>query len=96
MRELPQNPQKIPKSKRDHTHRYLTRPSRTILKWCTCETRCGQNGRGKLVARSAKSILSVIVTVPFPFVGGRNNQYYVVEKIRLDILEADVDVDDKE
>ena len=58
---------------------------------------CEHRGGEALIVIDAKSILSVIAVVPFPFVvRGRNNQYYMVEKIGLDILEADVDVDDEE
>ena len=70
---------------------YLLRHSHTTL--IVCEHQGGE----ALIVIDAKSILSVIAAVPFPFVvGGRNNQYYMVEKIGLDILEADVDVDDEE
>jgi hypothetical protein len=42
------------------------------------------------------SIISVVAMVPFPFlVGGRGDQYFVIEKIGLDIVET-VDYDDGE
>ena len=37
-----------------------------------------------------KSILSVVAMAPFPFlVNGDNNQYFVIEKAGLDVVEAD-------
>ena len=39
-----------------------------------------------------RSILSVVAMIPFPFcLDGYNNQYFMVEKIGLDVIEADVD-----
>jgi hypothetical protein len=36
------------------------------------------------------SILSVVAMIPFPFlINGQNNYYYMVEKIGLDIVDAD-------
>lgn len=38
----------------------------------------------------AKSIVSVVAMVPFPFVvGGRSNQFYMIEQMGLDVVETD-------
>lgn len=53
---------------------------------------CGYQGEDALVVINIKSILSVVAMVPFPFVvGGRPNQYFMVERIGLDVIETDVD-----
>jgi len=44
----------------------------------------------------AKSILSVVAMIPFPFlINGHNDQYFMVEKVGLDVIEAD-DLEDDE
>lgn len=54
---------------------------------------CRYEGEDSLVVISAKSIISVVAMVPFPFtVGGHNNQYFMIEQIGLDVVEADVSV----
>ena len=51
---------------------------------------CGHQGEAGIVATDVQSILSVVVMVPFPFsVGGRINQYFMIEQIGLDITEMD-------
>lgn len=58
---------------------------------------CGYQGENALAVIDAKSIISVVAMVPFPFlVGGQDNQYYVVEKIGLDVLEVDTENDEEE
>ena len=57
---------------------------------------CGYQGEEALTVIDVKSILSVVAMVPFPFlVGGHGNQYFIIEKIGLDILEADDPEDDE-
>jgi hypothetical protein len=52
---------------------------------------CGHQGEDAIAVIDVKSIVSVIAMVPFPFlVGGRNNQYFMVEQIGLDVVETDV------
>ena len=42
-----------------------------------------------------KSIISVVAMVPFPFLlDGRNNYYYMIEKVGLDVAEIDTQYDD--
>lgn len=42
-----------------------------------------------LLVIDAKSILSVVAMIPFPFiVGGHDQQHFVVERVGLDVLEA--------
>ena len=43
-----------------------------------------------------KSIISVVAMVPFPFiVGGRGDQFFMIEQIGLDVVETgDVDTGD--
>lgn len=55
---------------------------------------CGYQGDDAIVVIDVKSILSVVAMVPFPFVvGGRSNQFFMIEKIGLDVVEADDPVD---
>jgi len=55
---------------------------------------CGHLGEGAVVVIDVKSILSVIAMVPFPFiVGGRSDQYFLIEQIGLDVVETDIAVD---
>ena len=57
---------------------------------------CRHHRERPLVVIDAKSILSVVAMVPFPFtLDGHNNQYYVVEKIGLDVIEVE-DPEDNE
>jgi hypothetical protein len=47
-----------------------------------------------VVVIEVKSIISVVAMVPFPFVvGGRGNQYFMIEQIGLDVVETDDTVD---
>ena len=42
-----------------------------------------------------KSILSVVAMVPFPFLlDNRNSNYFMIEKVGLDVIEADTQDDD--
>lgn len=44
----------------------------------------------------AKSVVSVVAMVPFPFlVDGHGDQFFVIEKAGLDVIEAD-DLEDVE
>jgi hypothetical protein len=55
---------------------------------------CGHPGEDAVVVIDIKSIVSVIAMVPFPFVvGGRSNQYFMIEQIGLDIVETDIAAD---
>lgn len=67
-------------------------PPNKYLLQCTNTTLviCRYQGEEALVVINVKSILSVVAMVPFPFlVGGRDGQHFVIEKIGLDVLEAD-------
>ena len=58
---------------------------------------CGHQGERALVVIDAKSILSVVAMVPFPFmVGGQGDQYFMIEKIGLDVIDTDDSDDDDE
>ena len=47
-----------------------------------------------VVVIEVKSIISVVAMVPFPFVvGGRGNQYFMIEQIGLDVVKTDDTVD---
>jgi len=51
---------------------------------------CRYQGEEALVVIDVRSILSVVAMVPFPFVvGGRDDQFFVIEKIGLDVIEVD-------
>jgi hypothetical protein len=57
---------------------------------------CRYQGEGALIVIDAKSILSVVAMVPFPFiVGGHGDQFFMIEKIGLDVIETDT-FDDNE
>jgi hypothetical protein len=57
---------------------------------------CRHRREMPLIVIDAKSILSVVAMVPFPYaIDGHDNQYYVVEKIGLDVMEVD-DPEDNE
>ena len=57
---------------------------------------CRHQGERTLVVIDAKSILSVVAMVPFPFmVGGQGDQYYMIEKIGLDVIDTDNSDDDE-
>jgi hypothetical protein len=52
--------------------------------------------RAILTVIDVKSILSVVAMVPFPFsVAGHVDQFFVIEKIGLDVVEVDDNVDDE-
>ena len=51
---------------------------------------CRYSGGGGLRVVEAKSIISVVAMVPFPFlIDGVGDQFFVIEKIGLDVIEAD-------
>ena len=51
---------------------------------------CRHKDDGAIVVVDVKSILSVVAMVPFPFVvGGHSNQFFMIEKIGLDVVEVD-------
>jgi len=51
---------------------------------------CQYQGEDDVVVINVKSILSVVAMVPFPFVvGGRYNQFFMIEQIGLDTVEID-------
>ena len=53
-------------------------------------------GDGALVVIDAKSILSVVAMIPFPFlVNGHRGQFFMVEQIGLDVIEVDNTADDE-
>jgi len=67
---------------------YLLRLTYDTL--CVCE----YQGEGAVVVISVKSILSVVAMVPFPFlIGGRGNQFFMIERIGLDVVSTDGTVD---
>jgi len=69
---------------------YLLRCSYTTLVVCM------YRGEGALMVVDAKSILSVVAMVPFPFLlNGRGDQYFMIEKVGLDVIEADNLEDDE-
>ena len=59
-------------------------------------TVCRYHGDRALIVTDVKSILSVVAMVPFPFsLDGHGDQYFMIEKIGLDVIEAD-DLEDNE
>ena len=67
---------------------YLLRLTHDTL--CVCE----YQGEGAVVVVSITSILSVVAMVPFPFlIEGRSNQFFMIEKIGLDVAGTDSTVD---
>ena len=51
---------------------------------------CRYRGEGALIVVSVKSILSVIAMALFPFlIDGHGEQYFMIEKAGLDVIEAD-------
>jgi len=57
---------------------------------------CRGQGEAELTVIDVKSILAVIVMAPFPFViDGHGSQYFLIENVGLDVIEAD-DLDDNE
>ena len=51
---------------------------------------------GALTVIDVKSILSVVAMARFPFlIDGHGNQYFMIEKMGLDVIEADVLEDDE-
>ena len=58
---------------------------------------CRYQGDSVLWVIDVKSILSVVAMVPFNFlIDGLDNQFFLVEKIGLDVVEVDVQDDDEE
>jgi len=67
---------------------YLLRLTYDTL--CVCE----YQGEDAVLVVSVTSIISVVAMVPFPFlIGGRNNQFFMIEKIGLDVAGTDSIVD---
>ena len=57
---------------------------------------CRYHSNEALLVVDAKSILSVVAMVPFPFsLDGHGDQYFIIEKIGLDVFEVD-DIEDNE
>ena len=57
---------------------------------------CRYYGDRALVIIDAKSILSVVAMIPFPFlVDGYAEQFFMVEQIGLDVIEVDNSADDE-
>ena len=55
---------------------------------------CKYQGEDSIVVINVKSILSVIVMVPFPFtLRGHGDQYFMIEQIGLDVAEVDATED---
>ena len=55
---------------------------------------CEYRGDEALVVNEAKSILSVVAMVPFNFlVDSHDNQYFMIEQVGLDVVEADIPED---
>ena len=51
---------------------------------------CRYQGEGALTVIDVKSVLSVVAMAPFPFlIDGKDNQYFMIEKAGLDVIEAD-------
>ena len=68
---------------------YLLRSSHDTLVVCRLE------GEAIMWVIGVKAILSVVAMVPFPFLlDNRDNNYFVVEKVGLDVIEADDAQDD--
>ena len=69
---------------------YLLQRSHTAL--AVCRYRSNE----ALLVIDAKSILSVVAMVPFPFsLDGHGDQYFTIEKMGLDVFEVD-DLEDNE
>jgi hypothetical protein len=69
---------------------YLLRYTQTTLAVCR------HHSESPLVVIDAKSILSVVAMVPFPFsIDGHGDQYFMIEKIGLDVVEVDDPIDDE-
>jgi hypothetical protein len=68
---------------------YLLRASNNTL------VVCRYNGEANLLVIDVKSILSVVAMVPFPFLlDDREDNYFMIEKVGLDVVEADIQDDD--
>jgi hypothetical protein len=66
-------------------------PNEYLLKYTnTTLAVCRYRGERSLVVIGVKSILSVVAMVPFPFsIDGHGDQYFMIEKMGLDVAEAD-------
>ena len=63
---------------------YLLQQSHTALAVCR------YHGDRALIVLDVKSILSVVAMVPFPFsFDGHGDQYFMIEKMGLDVIEVD-------
>ena len=57
---------------------------------------CRYQGEEALIVIDVKSILSVVAMVPFDFlIDNCGDQYFMIEKVGLDVVEADVREDDE-
>jgi hypothetical protein len=57
---------------------------------------CGHQGDVDLVVIDVTSIVSVVAMVPFPYViDGRIDQYFVVEQVGLEVVDADAQEDNE-
>jgi len=57
---------------------------------------CRYQGEEVLRVIDVKSILSVVAMVPFDFlIDNYGDQYFMIEKVGLDVVEADVPEDDE-
>ena len=68
---------------------YLLQKSHTTLAVCRYPD------EGALVVIDAKSILSVVAMIPFNFlIDNNSDQYFMIEQVGLDVVEADDPEDD--
>jgi len=57
---------------------------------CNALVVCRHGYNGILTVINVKSILSVIAMAPFPFlIDSNGDQYFMIEKVGLDVIEAD-------
>lgn len=57
---------------------------------------CMYQGEDVLWVIDVKSILSVVAMIPFPYtIDGHNDYYFMVEKVGLDVVEADTQEDNE-
>ena len=68
------------------------------LLWTMSDTLavCRYQGDGVLTVIDVKLVLSVMAMVPFPFlIDGHSDQYFMIEKVGLDVIEVDALEDNK-
>ena len=57
---------------------------------------CRYQGDGALTVIDVTLVLSVVAMVPFPFlIDGHSDQYFMIEKVGLDVIEVDALEDDE-